>query len=150
MPDKFKPLRLLAEDAEDLQVISAALQDAVGKIGDLAYEAKPRRFIAALNRFRWEAVEGARAERVRCALELRGVLAVKSKKLKRGASDAVVQLLAVTFTPGDAPGGAVTLAFAGGGELRLEVECVDALLADLSGPWPARRRPAHDDEGESA
>jgi hypothetical protein len=29
------PLRLLAQDAEDLSVISAALQDAVAKIGDI-------------------------------------------------------------------------------------------------------------------
>ena len=31
-------LRLLAEDADDLTVISAALQDAVAKVGDIACE----------------------------------------------------------------------------------------------------------------
>ena len=36
-------LRLLAEDAEDLAVISAALQDAVGLVGDIAFDAKTQR-----------------------------------------------------------------------------------------------------------
>ena len=31
-----------------------------------------------------------------------------------------------------------------GGDLRLEVECVDAALADLSDAWPARSAPAHE------
>ena len=30
-----KPLRLLAQDADDLGVLSAALQDAIAKIGDI-------------------------------------------------------------------------------------------------------------------
>ncbi|HEY5006358.1 MAG TPA: DUF2948 family protein, partial [Caulobacteraceae bacterium] len=42
MPETPAPLRLLAEDADDLGVISAALQDAVGQIGDIAYEAVER------------------------------------------------------------------------------------------------------------
>ena len=51
----FEPLRLLAEDAEDLKVLSAALQDAVAKIGDIHYEPPARRLTLALNRYRWEA-----------------------------------------------------------------------------------------------
>ncbi|MEP6968539.1 MAG: DUF2948 family protein, partial [Pseudomonadota bacterium] len=37
------PLRLLAEDGEDLAVISAALQDAVTRIGDIQWEPAARR-----------------------------------------------------------------------------------------------------------
>jgi len=136
-------LRLLAEDAEDLGVISAALQDAVGKIGDIGYEAAGRRVTLALNRFRWEA-DGRRAERVRAALQFGGVLSVKARRLRRDAPEAVVELLAIAFEPGEPPGGVITLTFAGGGDLKLEVECVDAALADVSAPWPARRAPAHD------
>jgi hypothetical protein len=36
------------------------------------------------------------------------------------------------------------LSFAGGGDLRAQVECVDAVLADLSEPWPTPRAPAHE------
>ena len=136
-------LRLLAEDAADLQVISAALQDAVAKLGDIHWEPATRRLTVALNRFRWEA-EGRTSERVRAGLQFGGVLQVQARNLRRDAPGAVIELLAVSFEPGEAPGGSVTLAFAGGGDLRLEVECVDAALADLSDAWPARSAPAHE------
>lgn len=135
-------LRLLAEDEADLSVVSTTVQDAIGKIGDISYEAKARRLTLALNRFRWEA--GARTdERVRCGLQIGAVLGVKERNLRQDAKRAVVELLAVTFEPGEAPGGHVVLAFAGGGDLRVEVECIDIALADLSPPWAASRRPDH-------
>lgn len=135
------PLQLLAQDEEDLAVISAALQDAVAKVGDIVFEAKAQRLTIAFNRFRWEA--GAK-QRVRSALQLGSVLKVQARKLRRDRRDAVVELLALTFEPGEAPSGLLTLSFAGGGDLRAHVECVDAVLADLSQPWPTPREPAHE------
>jgi hypothetical protein len=144
MPDKAAaaPLRLLAEDAADLEVISAALQDAVAKLGDIRWEPAARRLTLALNRFRWEA--GANAgERVRSGLQLGSVLSVQARKLRRDAPRAVVSLLAVEFEPGEAPGGVILLRFAGDADLRCEVECIDAVLTDVSAPWGAKGRPAH-------
>ena len=138
------PLQLLAADAEDLKVISAALQDAVGAVGDIRFEKGARRLTIAFNRFRWEAGGKRGGERVRSALQLGGVLEVKARKLRRDAPKAVVSLLTVGFEPGEAPGGTVVFSFAGGGELRATVECLDAVLADLSRPWPTPNRPAHD------
>jgi hypothetical protein len=135
-----KPLKLLAEDAEDLGVISAALQDAAAKIGDIAYEPQAKRLTIAFNRFRWEA---KKKERVRAGLQLGGVLGVKQRNLRQGAKDAVISLLDIAFEPGEAPGGAVVFRFAGGGDLRCEVECIDAALADVSEPWAARKVPDH-------
>lgn len=135
------PLRLLAQDADDLAIISAAMQDAVAKIGDISFEPKARLLTVAFNRYRWEA--GTR-QRVRAALQLGCVLKVQARNVRRDRPDAVVELLALTFEPGDAPGGAVTLSFAGGGDLRAEVECVDAVLADVSEPWPTPRTPGHE------
>ncbi|PZQ55218.1 MAG: DUF2948 domain-containing protein [Phenylobacterium zucineum] len=140
MPDTGS-LQLLAEDPDDLAVISAALQDAVATVGDIAFEPRARRLTIAFNRFRWEA--GAR-QRVRSALQLGGVLQVQTRRIRRDRRDAVVELLSVAFAPGEAPGGVVTLTFAGGGDLRAEVECVDAVLADVSEPWPTPRIPTHD------
>lgn len=134
-------LRLLAEDAGDLAVMSAALQDAVTKVGDIRYEARGRRLTITFNRFRWEA--GGR-DRVRSALQVGGVLKVEARKIRRDSQDAVLELLAIGFEPGEAPGGVLTLTFAGGGDFRLQVECVDAVLADVSEPWPTPRTPAHD------
>jgi len=140
------PLRLIAEDGEDLAVISAALQDAVCKVGDVRFEAAARRLTIGLNRFRWE-TDGKAGERVRSGLQIGGVMQVRSLRLRREAKDAVLSLLGVGFEPGEAPGGTIVLTFAGagGGELRVEVECVDAALADVSAPWPTPRRPAHED-----
>ena len=136
-----KPLRLLAQDPEDLDIISAAMQDAVLKVGEIAYEKKAKRLTIAFNRYRWEAGGGAR---VRSGLQFAGVLQLQARKIRRGAPDAVLELLAMTFTPGEAPGGVVTLSFAGGADLRATVECVEAVLADVSEPWPTRRKPAHE------
>jgi hypothetical protein len=141
---EFAPLRLLAEDADDLAVISAALQDAVAKIGDIAWDAAGRRLTIGFNRYRWEAA-GKRGERVRAGLQLGSVLKVQQRNLRAGAKGAVIELLAIVFAPGEAPGGTITLTFAGGGDLRCEVECVDAALADVSPPWPTPRTPGHAD-----
>ena len=134
-------LHLLAEDAEDLAVISAALQDAVAKIGDIAVEQRGRRVTVAFNRYRWE---GSGGERVRSALQIGSVMGVQQRNLRRGAKSAVIELLSVDFEPGEAPGGVITLSFAGGGDLRMTVECIDAVLADISAPWATPRTPAHE------
>jgi len=57
--------------------------------------------------------------------------------------DSVLVLLAVEFSPSDAPSGVVTLTFSGGGMMRLEVECLEAELADLGPMWTASRCPNH-------
>lgn len=136
------PLQLLAADAEDLAVLSAALQDAIAKVGDISYEAKARRLTIVFNRYRWEASGG---QRVRAALQIGGVLAVQTRKIRRDRRDAVIELLALDFQPDEPPGGTLTFTFAGGGDLRATVECVDAVLADVSAPWPTPRTPRHDD-----
>jgi hypothetical protein len=158
--DPPRSLRLLAEDADDLAVISAALQDAVTRVGDIRWEAEARRLTLAFNRFRWEAdvaqadADGSDAtgsdfdgehggERVRAGLQLGGVLAVKARRLRQDAGSAVLELLALTFEPGEAPGGRITFAFAAGADLVAEVECIDAALADLTPPWSAASKPEH-------
>ena len=142
-----KAMRLTAADAEDLEMLSARLQDAAGKLKDFVWLPKKRRFVAALNRFRWEDGKGA-GTRVRSALRFEGVSRVQSSQVKQGAPDAVVSLLAIRFTPerADDPAGVIELVLAGGGAIRLAVECIDAELVDLAGPWAARARPNHGGE----
>jgi hypothetical protein len=138
---KTAPLRLLAQDADDLAVISAAMQDAVARVGDIAYEPGARLLTIAFNRYCWES---GGAERVRSALQLGGVMKVQARKIRRAPRDAVIEVLAVTFEEGERPGGFVTISCAGGGDLRAAVECLDAVLADLSEPWRTPRSPAHE------
>jgi len=51
---------------------------------------------------------------VRSALQLAGA-AGSGRKLRRDAPKAILSLLTVGFEPGEAPGGTVVFAFAGGG-----------------------------------
>lgn len=136
------PLRLLAEDKDDLAVISAALQDAIARVGDIEFDGRGRSLTIGFNRFRWE---GDKRQRVRSGLQVGGVLSLKARRIRRDRKDAVISLLSVTFEPGEPPSGVLTLTFAGGGDLRAEVECLDLLLVDISAPWPTPRAPDHED-----
>lgn len=138
------PLRLLAEDAEDLAIISAALQDAILRPADIVWEKGARRLTLSLSRFCWE----CGGTWVRAAMQFGDVQAVKSRGLPR-LPDAPLELLAIHFVEGEPPGGKVILMFAGGGDLRVDVECLDAVVADLSERWRARVAPTHLD-GEAS
>jgi hypothetical protein len=141
-----EPLRLLAEDADDLHIISAALQDAIMRPVDIVWEPAARRVTIALSRFCWE----CGGTRVMAAMQFGDVISVKSRRLPRGPESAL-ELLAMDFAPDEAPGGRVIMMFAGGGDLRIDVECLDAVLTDLSERWPARIAPTHlADGGEGA
>ena len=135
-----RALRLLAQDNDDLAVISAALQDAVLKVGDIAVEPLGRRLTMSVNRYRWE---GGVRERVRSALQVGDVLKVQARGIAQGRKGGVLELLAVGFEPLDAPGGRITFTFAGGGDLAVDVDCLDVAMADVSTPWPTKRAPAH-------
>ena len=137
-------LRLIAEDEEDLAILSAHLQDAVMRIGDLAYLPKSRRFAAFLNRYCWEGCgDDAVGERTRSGLHFNNVLSVRAMNVRQDKPDAIVELLALRFHPKGEGAGAIDLMLAGGGCIRLEVEAIDAALRDISRHWPARARPAH-------
>lgn len=145
----FRPLRLIAEDADDLTVISASVQDSVTKAENLKYEARKRRFSIELNRFRWEEAVGAKKSepksRVRSLLAVDGVLSVRTRGVTKADPDMVYSLLSVTFTPDDEPpGGVITLLFAGDGELAFRVEAIDVTLLDSDYEWATRRTPSHE------
>jgi hypothetical protein len=137
--EALPPLRLLAEDDHDLQIISAALQDAVMTPADIVWERAARRLTVTLNRFCWE----CGGSRVLAALQFGDVMAVKSRGLPR-LPTTPLELLALDFVSQDAPGGSVLMMFAGGGDMRVDVECLDAVLADLAQPYRTKAAPAHD------
>ena len=79
-------------------------------------------------------------------MQFGGVSAVQSRGVSIGDPEAVIALLAVTFERSSAPedpSGLVLIQLAGAGDIRLSVECVDAVLADVSEPWAAVRAPRH-------
>jgi hypothetical protein len=141
-----EPLKLIALDADDLSVISAHLQDAVLKRGDIAYLPGEKRFALALRRFDWEGAAQGQKRRRLSALHFERVTAARSTKIAAG--DAVLSLLAVTFAGSDDdPAGQVTLHFSDGAAIRLDVECIEAQMKDLGPIWEAVATPAHPDAG---
>ena len=148
-----KSLKLYGQTEDDLTVLSGLMQDAAVRVGDMAYDPAVRRFAMVANRFRWEQADAGRkrrpGERVRTGLHFNSVESVALKGVDRGKPDAVLDLLAITWQA-DADGtGNVTLIFAGGASVRVAVECIDAVLNDLSSAWPARARPAHEHDDRS-
>lgn len=151
-------LRLRAIDAMDLSVIAAHLQDAIAQVGDMVYQPQKRRFAMMLNRFMWEDVEDDKREgpkaddagyrRVRSALHFDGVQRVQTQGLKLGAKEAVAELLTLAFEAQSEPAGTIKMTFAGGGAIKLDVECLDAWLTDVSAPWPTPHRPGHGVEAD--
>jgi hypothetical protein len=143
----YKPVRMFAEDADDLGVISALLQDAVAKVGDFAYLPKDRRFAFVANRFLWECAgpkQKSAPGRARAGCHFDDVLSAQQMRIRADAADAVLELLSIRFEPGADGGGVILLDFAGGGAIRLDVESVNAQLSDIAGPWPTRLTPKHD------
>jgi len=139
-------LKLLALDTEDLAVLSAHVQDAVLKVGDIHWRASEKRLVLALNRFVWERAErpGEPMERRRAALHFDRVTSVQALRLRPDLPETVLELLALRWQDGDAPAGRVELVFAGGAALRLEVECLEAGLADLGAAWATTCCPKHE------
>jgi len=141
-----KPLRLIAFDAADLQVVSAMTQDAVWPAAQMAWHSKERRFAVLLNRFRWEAHSASQAERVQSVLSFEDVKAVQTQGFDQRDSDLILSLLSITFIPATDGTGTCLLTLAGDGAIRLEVEVLEVGLRDVTRPYvsPAKRAPHHD------
>ncbi|QYK39856.1 MAG: DUF2948 family protein [Paracoccaceae bacterium] len=145
-----RPLRLIAQDAADVPVLSALVQDAVLTAGEMTWDRRRRRFAVLLGRFRWEdraaAERAGRAyERVRCLLVVEDVLAVRSQGITRDNRDLVLSVLSVSWHPGAEGGGEVLLTLAGDGSIALGVEALEIRLEDVSRPYaaPSRKVPHH-------
>lgn len=150
-------LKLIAMDSEDLAVISAHVQDAVAKIGDLVYDARAKRFAIVCNRFDWADAYSKPwlrwtrmlYQRRRAGLRFERVLAAKTKKINFEQPGEVVSLLAVTFQETEAPAGKIRLQFSDDASIELTVECIEAELRDLGAAWETSLRPVHRDNGKT-
>ncbi|MGR3464068.1 DUF2948 family protein [Limimaricola sp.] len=142
-----RPLRLKALDGDDVQVISALVQDSVLPASEMAWKKSDRRFAMLLNRFRWEdPVTTREAERVQAVLCIENVMAVRSQGLDPNDRDTVLSLLAVVFEPAETePSGTIRLILAGDGEIAVDVEAPEMLLRDVTRPYaaPSGKAPRH-------
>jgi DUF2948 family protein len=140
-----KGLRLRAEDAEDLAVISACLQDALVAVRDLAYDRDARTFVLVANRFRWEE-GGAPFERTLCGVAFDAIDGVAYRGFQRGEDDRILALLAIRPAPRSA-GTVIDLEFAGAPAIRLRAAAISCRARDLGEPWPTVWQPDHPLDG---
>lgn len=152
-------LKLIALERDDLQIVSAHLQDAVLTVGDIAYLPREKRFATLVNRFDWSRVHGvdgavptakdkAAYQRRRTALRIERVITARLKNIDLNDKKRVLSLLAVQFDPRSEndPAGVISLIFAADAAIRLDVECIEAEMRDLGAAWATDSKPEHADE----
>jgi hypothetical protein len=131
-------LKLVALDPEDLEIVSAHLQDAIVRVGDLAFLPEEGRFALVARRFDWEASPDEPPRRRLAGLHF--------ERVDRSRTDAAMSLLAIAFEETNTPSGTVSLIFAEGGAIQIEVECIEMQMKDLGPVWEAESRPQHESE----
>lgn len=144
------PLKLAATDPDDIAVLSALLQDAIIPIAEMAYLPAEDRFALVANRFRWEnandeKVPGRIYERVKCGVVFDRITGVRRRAFDPKRRSQVFELLAIET--GD---GYVDLLFAGGAEIRVEMEEILCHADDFGDPWPTQWRPEHQTDDETS
>lgn len=141
------PLNLGAQEAEDVQIISALAQDAVLAVSDISWQAANRRLILLLNRFRWEHDQqhNGKPERVRALLVIDNVQTVSSLGIDRTDKDLVLSLLEIAYAAQEDGAGVLTLTLAGDGAIRVQVEALELTLKDVTRPYsaPSGKTPDH-------
>ncbi|MBP5857612.1 DUF2948 family protein [Marivibrio halodurans] len=141
------PLKLVAQDLEDLSVLSSMVQDAIVPPADMAYWPEDKAFAIALNRFKWEtAKNGPPYARTHAALRVEKVKAVRRKGISPGGDrERLLSLLAVAYAAGgDGAPDSIHLQFAEDRAIRIEVEGLAVSLTDLGDPWPTQWKPGHE------
>ena len=147
---RMEARRLVALDEDDLAVVSTHVQDAAVRIGEIHWRPAEKRFVLGMQRIDWDQVIGGKPQS-RClvsALRFDRVLSCKSRNIDLDATDTTLDLLGIEFHPAEPPGGSAVLMFAGGGVLRLDVECLECELADL-GPDGLATTASGEDAGPS-
>ncbi len=139
--------RLIAFDTDDLAVVAANLQDAVVRVGDMAYLPRAKQFAMLTSRFDWIGAakngDACGCERVQTGLHFGRVLRVSCRGFCHRDKALVLNLLDITFEETAPPEGFVEFIFSAGRALRLEVECLEAEICDLGIRWKARATPRH-------
>ena len=139
------PLNLHALDKDDLQIISALVQDAVFPATEMRWDRTARRFAILINRFRWEHQASTAPERVQAVLVVNDVVNVASLGIDRNDKDLILSMLAISFTPGDDGTGRLEVTLAGDGALAVDIEALDVTLKDVTRAYvaPSRKVPQH-------
>ena len=96
--DEITHLNLTGKNEEDLNIISAYLQDSIVLTRDITFLRKNKSFIIMANRFMWEDVEKGvfrKNKRIRTVLKFENVIEVNSKNISQKNKDNFLDFLAI-------------------------------------------------------
>ncbi len=132
-------LKLRAEDADDLAIISACLQDAMFALGEMAFEPEDHRFAAILVRRRWDLGPDESVlpslDCIKAGIHFDTVRAVKLRHIDQADRSRVLQLGAILSEPGRCRT-VVRLMFLDGAEIWLEADRLACRFQDLEPAQP--------------
>ena len=149
-------MRLLAETEEDLEVLSALLQDAIIPGEDMHHDRGGRRFVMVVNRFCWDLppVEGVTSqdggpvyERRLCGVQIRNVTAVRQTGMPADRRAALLNLLAIRADTDGAGTVRLEWLFSGGAALQFDIDSLSVIAEDIDTGQPTPNRPVHDVDG---
>ena len=148
MTDENK-LKLRAVAAEDLEIISALLQDGLVAASDLNYQKDSASFVMIINRFCWEQADDTESEtqlnRCLCGLKVAHVKQVSRRGLSSGVNQ-FYNLLSITYEEvknNEKVIKRLTFTFSDGYGIRLTVDDLALIVQDIAVPHPGLARPQH-------
>lgn len=143
MVKNFKPLRLLAQDSKDLEVLSAHLQDALLPLSAMVYEPKNETFTILANRFCWEHhpvnhENEPMYHRIHSGLHFKNVENVHYQGFHRQGETQMLNFLTLKANEDS-----IQLVCAEGNDIRIQTKNFHCQLGDVHQPWPTRKKPMH-------
>ena len=142
-------LKLRAVAAEDVEIMSALLQDGLVAASDLHYQKDAASFVMVINRFCWEQVDDTEPEkqpnRCLCGLKVAHVQRVSQRGLYAGGNQ-FYNLLSITYEETKENKKVVkrlTFTFSDGYGIRLTLDELALIVRDIAAPHPGLARPQH-------
>ena len=137
--ENYKKLSLIAQNEEDLVVISTLCQDSIIKIANIKWAKKSKRFYLLINRFCWELNDLSKKKssnmlRINSLMSFNSVLSVKSAGIQQNNNSDITSLLTINYNFFNFEKQAIDLIFSGNSQISLDIECVDVFLKDISEP----------------
>ena len=143
---EVKNLKLIARTEQDINVVSAHLQDSIANISDIANLEKNKIFLMQLNRFMWEDVEKGifrKNKRIRTILKFENVLKVHAKNINQSKKDKFLDFLAIESNLMPDNNYEMNIIFAGDSIIKVVSEVIEVTLDDQGEAWDTKNKPKH-------
>ena len=137
--DKTSALKLHAQSSDDIEMLSALLQDALIAGADMVFDKAENTFMLVANRYCWELQDAGQQMRCMCGVKFGTIGAVRTRGMTADKTQ-FYNLLAIEY---DKAAQHIMLVFSGGVVIQLEVSSIMIIVRDLAEPHPSFARPDH-------